>query len=182
MPRVPDASMMTRVIKAGASTPTAPVKKSSSFAAPPQGGYIGAMIRTSEVQRYRIGSLLANPTWKGLQRPRTRYLGTDRPVGYYVYKSIEDDSDPGNGYIGIATASPNDVLVLSITDGNGRNISAFVAAAAASSLITLTTSSRVVVLTRTALATNYGTHYSIPVTGYTPGSITAGEQVTMSYS
>jgi hypothetical protein len=182
MPRVPDASMMTRAIKAGASIPAAPVKKSSSFAAPAQGSYINAMLRTSEVQRYRVGSLLANPTWKSLQRPKTRFLEGSRPAGYYVYKSIEDDTDPGNGYIGVATASPNDVLVVSIVDRNGQTISEFVAGAAVSTQITLTTSTQVVVLTRTAVATNSGTHYSIPVTGYTQGSITADEQVTLSYS
>jgi hypothetical protein len=182
MPRVPDASMMTRVIKAGASIAAAPVKKSSSFAAPTQGGYIGAMLRTSEVQRYRVGSVLANPTWKSLQRPKTRFLEGSGPVGYYVYKSIEDDNDPGNGYIGVATASPNDVLVVSVVDRNGQDISEFVAAVAAASRITLTTSTQTIVLTRPAAATSYGTHYSIPVAGYTQGSITADEQVTLSYS
>ncbi len=181
MPRVPDASMMTRAIKAGASIP-APVKKSASFTPPAQGGYLTALIRTSEVQRYRVGSLLANPTWKSLQRPKTRFLEGTAPVGYYIYKSIEDDSDPGNGYIGVAIASPNDVLVVSVVDRNGQDISEFVAAVAAASHITLTTSTQVVVLTRTDVATNYGTHYSLPVTGYTQDSITADQQVTLTYS
>lgn len=182
MPRVPDASMTTRAIKAGASIPAAPVKKSSSFAAPAQGSYINAMLRTSEVQRYRVGSLLANPTWKSLQRPRTRFLEGSGPVGYYVFKSIEDDSDPGNGYLGVAVATPNDVLVVSVVDRNGQTISEFVAAVAAASRITLTTSTQAIVLTRTAAATDSGTHYSIPVTGYSQGSITADDQVTLSYS
>lgn len=181
MPRVPDASMMTRAIKAGASIPAAPVKKSSSFAAPPPGGYIGAMLRTSEVQRYRVGSLLANPSWKGLQRPMTRFLEGTAPVGYYVFKSVEDDTDPGNGYLGVAVATPNDVLVVSIVDRNGRTNSEFVTAVAAASRITLTTSTQAIVLTRTAAATDSGTHYVIPVTGYTQGSISADEPVTLSY-
>ena len=182
MPRVPDASMMTRAIKAGASIPAAAVNKSSSFAAPPPGGYVSAMLRTSEVQRYRSGSLLATPSWKGLQRPMTRFLEGTAPVGYYVFKSVEDDTDPGNGYLGVATAVPNDVLVVSIVDRTGQSISGFVAAVAASSRITLTTSTQVIVLTRSAGATNSGTHYVIPVTGYTQGSISADEQVTLSYS
>jgi hypothetical protein len=74
MPSVPDASMMTRVIKAAATVTEDPTKKSRTFVAPTKGGYQSAQIRASEVQRYIPGTVLAIPVWTSPQAGRKLFL------------------------------------------------------------------------------------------------------------
>lgn len=74
MPSVPDASMMTRVIKAAATVTTDPEKKSRTFVAPTKGGYQAAQIRASEVQRFVPGTVLAIPQWESPQAGRKLFL------------------------------------------------------------------------------------------------------------
>lgn len=74
MPRVPDASMMTRVVKAAATVTPDPEKKSRTFVAPVKQGYQSAQLRASEVQRYIPGTVLALPTWISPQAARKLLL------------------------------------------------------------------------------------------------------------
>lgn len=74
MPKVPDASMMTRVVKAAATVNTDPVNKSRTFVAPTAGGYLPAQLRASEVRRYISGTVLAIPQWESPQAGRKLFL------------------------------------------------------------------------------------------------------------
>ena len=67
MPRVPDASMATRVLKAAATVTPDPTVKSRTFEAPTKGGYQASQLRASEVQRYVPGTVLAIPQWESPQ-------------------------------------------------------------------------------------------------------------------
>ena len=74
MPRVPDASQMTRMLKSAATVTPDPEKKSRTFVAPTKAGYQSAQLRASEVQRYIPGTVLALPTWISPQAGRKLFL------------------------------------------------------------------------------------------------------------
>jgi len=74
MPSVPDASMVTRVIKAAATVTADPTVKSRTFVAPIKGGYQAAQLRASEPQRYIRGTVLAVPIWESPQAGRKLFL------------------------------------------------------------------------------------------------------------
>jgi hypothetical protein len=66
--------MATRVVKAAATVTTDPTVKSRTFVAPTKGGYQGAQLRASEVQRYISGTVLALPRWTSPQAGRKLFL------------------------------------------------------------------------------------------------------------
>jgi hypothetical protein len=74
MPSVPDASMVTRVIKAAATVTADPEKKSRTFVAPLKQGYQAAQLRASEPRRYIAGTVLAVPIWESPQAGRKLFL------------------------------------------------------------------------------------------------------------
>jgi hypothetical protein len=74
MPSVPDASQMTRMLKAAATVNTDPETKSRTFVAPTKGGYMASQLRASEVRRYIPGTVLALPTWISPQAGRKLFL------------------------------------------------------------------------------------------------------------
>jgi hypothetical protein len=74
MPYVPDASMVTRVVKAAATVTPDPEKRSRTFVAPLKDGYQSAQLRASEVQRYVPGTVLAIPVWTSPQSARKLLL------------------------------------------------------------------------------------------------------------
>ena len=74
MPSVPDASQMTRMLKAAATVTPDPTKKSRTFVAPVKGGYQASQLRASEVRRYIPGTVLALPTWISPQAGRKLFL------------------------------------------------------------------------------------------------------------
>ncbi len=66
MPRVSDASMMTRAIRVDATSITPPTKKSRVFLAT-QPSIVGAEIKASEVNRSTAVSVLRIAEWKSPQ-------------------------------------------------------------------------------------------------------------------
>ena len=69
MPYTPDASMVTTFMRAQATIPADPVKKSRTFVAVTKNSYQGAVLRASDVGRemYFAQSVLAVPAWKSPQ-------------------------------------------------------------------------------------------------------------------
>ncbi len=74
MPRVPDASMVTRVVKAAATVTPDPTIKSRTFVAPLKQGYQASQLRASETQRYIPGTVLALPVWTSPQAARKLFV------------------------------------------------------------------------------------------------------------
>ena len=74
MPRVPDASMATRVVKAAATITPDPTIKSRTFVAPLKQGYQASQLRASETQRYIPGTVLALPAWTSPQAGRKLFV------------------------------------------------------------------------------------------------------------
>lgn len=74
MPRVPDASMVTRVVKANATTVADPTIKSRTFVAVLKNSYQASQLRASEPQRYVPGSVLALPRWTSPQTGRKLFV------------------------------------------------------------------------------------------------------------
>ena len=74
MPYVPDASMVTRVVKAAATTIADPEKKSRTFVAVLKDGYQSAQLRASEPQRYVPGTVLRLPVWTSPQSGRKLFV------------------------------------------------------------------------------------------------------------
>jgi len=64
MPRVSDASDMTRFRRVAATVNTDPVKKSRTFVAPTKDGFLTSEIRAAEVARINPNTVLSTPTWK----------------------------------------------------------------------------------------------------------------------
>ena len=69
MPYIPDASSVTTVMRAHATIPADPVKKSRTFEAVIKGGYQSAQLRASSAgqELYFAQSVLAIPPWKSPQ-------------------------------------------------------------------------------------------------------------------
>ena len=66
--------MVTRVVKANATTVADPEKKSRTFVAVLKQGYQASQLRASEPQRYTLGSVLALPTWISPQAARKLFV------------------------------------------------------------------------------------------------------------
>ena len=65
MPKVPDASMVTRFNKVQATVNTDPTIKSRTFMAPIKQGYLSSQLQASDVGKSIIPSqsVLATPVW-----------------------------------------------------------------------------------------------------------------------
>jgi len=151
MPRVPDASMATRVIKAAATVTSDPAVKSRTFVAPLKGGYQSAQLRASDVQRYRLGTVLSAVAWKGRQRQGTRFLTSPPPPlsAVYTYNSeLAPNALPSSGEVGVALTNPSSTLYLSMTDQNGAIAIDFLYALLSASTITFTSGSNVLTMPR----------------------------------
>lgn len=64
MPRVSDASDMTRFRRVAATVNTDPEKKSRTFLAPTKDGFLTAEVRAGEVTRINPNTVLTIATWK----------------------------------------------------------------------------------------------------------------------
>lgn len=64
MPSVPDASMVTTYTRVRANINPDPVKKSRTFVPDVSNGYLTAVVRASETQRYARQTVLTLPSWK----------------------------------------------------------------------------------------------------------------------
>lgn len=58
MPKVPDASMVTTYARVRATVNPDPEKKSRTFVAGMESGYLNSLVRASETQRYAQGTVL----------------------------------------------------------------------------------------------------------------------------
>jgi len=190
MPRVPDASMVTSVVRARASVLSDPEKKSRTFVPRLPIGYVGSQLTASDVQRYSIGTLLRQPTWKGRQFAATRYItgGSSSPPDFvFILKNIPDTNDPGNGFFGFRISPA--VFVFSKTDANGQDASAFLSAMSTATTFTITIQSGsgqgADIWTINGTPTDEGTHwlfpYAFPPIG--PGIIlNVGDHVVLTYT
>jgi hypothetical protein len=190
MPRVPDASMATRVIKATATTVNDPVKKSRTFVAPLRDGFQSAILRSSqEGQRMSPStSTLSAPSWRGRQFATTRYItgGRSSPSEFvFTLKNIPDTNDPGSGFFGFRVSPA--VYVFSKTDANGQDASAFLSAMSTATTFTITnqTSSGIFIWTIDGTPTDEGTHWLFPYAfppGGPGGSADYGDRVVLTYT
>ena len=64
MPRVSDASDMTRFRRVNATVNTDPVIKSRTFIAPIKQGFLSSEVRAAEVTRINPNTVLSTPPWK----------------------------------------------------------------------------------------------------------------------
>lgn len=64
MPKVPDASMATTYARVRATVNPDPEKKSRTFVAAMESGYLNSVVRASETQRYAQGTVLQIAAWK----------------------------------------------------------------------------------------------------------------------
>jgi len=192
MPRVPDASSVTRFHRVNATVPADPVKKSRTFVAPLRDGFQSAILRSSQ-EGQTISpsrSTLLAPIWRGRQFAATRYItgGSPSPPEFvFVLKNIPDTNDPGDGFFGFRI-SP-DVFVFSTTDANGQDASAFLSAMSTATTFTITVQSGsgqgTDIWPINGTPTNEGTHwlfpYGFPPIG--PGIIlNVGDRVVITYT
>lgn len=66
--------MVTRVVKANATTVADPTIKSRTFVAELKQGYQASQLRASEPQRYVRGTVLALPVWTSPQSARKLFV------------------------------------------------------------------------------------------------------------
>jgi hypothetical protein len=64
MPQVPDASSVTTYARVRATVNPDPAKKSRTFVAAMESGYLNSIVRASETQRYAQGTVLQVAPWK----------------------------------------------------------------------------------------------------------------------
>jgi len=190
MPRVPDASSVTRFHRVNATGPADPVKKSRTFVAPLRDGVQSALLRASHVGQTisPSRSTLVAPSWKGRQFAATRYItgGSSSPVEFvFNLKNIPDTNDPGTGFFGYRVLPA--VFVFSKTDATGQDASAFLSAMSTATTFTITnqTGSGVFLWTIDGTPTDEGTHWLFPYAfppGGPGGSLDYGDRASLTYS
>ena len=178
MPRVPDASSVTRYHRVNA--------------APLRDGVRSAILRSSQVGQTisPSTSTLAAPIWRGRQFAATRYItgGSSSPPEFvFILKNIPDTNDPGDGFFGFQVVPA--VFVFSKTDANGRDASAFLSAMSTATTFTITVQSGsgqgAEIWTIDGTPTDEGTHwlfpYAFPPIG--PGIVLeVGDHVVLTYT
>lgn len=195
MPRVPDASSVTRFHRINATVPADPVKKSRTFVAPLRDGVQSAILRSSQVGQTISPSTsrLSAPSWKGRQFAATRYITggeSSSPVEFvFILKDIPDTNDPGNGFFGFRVSPA--VFVFSKTDANGQDATAFLSAMSTATTFTLTfqsgkvTSFGAIIWTIDGTPTDEGKHwlfpYAFPPSG-PGGSFDVGDRIVLTYT
>ena len=181
MPRVPDASSVTRYRRVNATIP-----------APLGDGVHSAILRSSQVGQTisPSTSTLTAPIWRGRQFAATRYItgGSSSPPEFvFILKTIPDTNDPGDGFFGFRVVPA--VYVFSKTDANGQDASAFLSAMSTATTFTITVQSGsgqgAEIWTIDGTPTDEGTHwlfpYAFPPIG--PGIVLeVGDHVVLTYT
>lgn len=193
MPRVPDASSVTRLRSIQTSTVADPVKKSASYT-PGNSNLLGS-IRTSDVGKgvFPRQSFLSSKETRGYVNPRHKGVITgpsssssSSTNAVFILKTIPDTNNPGAGFFGFQIDPA--VFVFSKTNANGQDVSAFMSGLSTATSFTLTNQTQfgIFIYDIPTTPTDAGTHWLVPYPlegpGGPGGAADIGDRLVVTYA